>query len=237
MSAEEPGLTFGVAAAAYERGRPEWPPELLDAIPLDSGATVVELGAGTGKLTRRLVRRYARVVAVEPDASMRARIDVGEPLAGRAEAIPLGDASVDGVFVAEAFHWFELPFAVREIARVLRPGGVLALLWNRYEPEDHVLPDGVIPESTSAKRRRFRTGEWRDAFREMPFEPFRELALEQRRDVPREELLDYFASISLVTALGPSERAATLERVAAALVRPSYPRRWAATLYWTRRAA
>ncbi|MDQ4029794.1 MAG: class I SAM-dependent methyltransferase [Actinomycetota bacterium] len=237
MSADEPGLSFGVAAAAYERGRPEWPAALLDALPLDADATVVDLAAGTGKLTRRLVRRYTRVFAVEPDPQMRALIDVAEPLAGTAESIPLGDASVDGAFVAEAFHWFDVAHAVREIARVLRPGGVLALLWNRFDPDDHVLPEGVMPESTSAKHRRFRAGEWRDAFRDMPFEPFRELSLEQRRRVGRAELLDYFGSISPVTALPPAERKAVLERVAAALDRPTYPRRWTACLYWTRRAA
>jgi SAM-dependent methyltransferase len=235
--ADEPGLTFGTAAEAYDRGRPEWPAELLDALPVAADAVVVDLGAGTGKLTRLLAHHYARALAVEPDAAMRARIDAGDPLAGSAESVPLGDASVDAVFAAEAFHWFEPAAAVAEIARILRAGGVLALLWNRFDPKDDVLPDGVLPVSTTPKHRRFRTGQWRAAFHDAPFEPFRELSLEQSRDVTRAELLAYFASISPVTALAPAERREALERVAAALDRPVYPRRWTAVLYWTRRAA
>jgi SAM-dependent methyltransferase len=233
----EPGLSFGVAAEAYERGRPDWPEELLDSLPLGPDATVLDLGAGTGKLTRLLVRRFARVYALEPDAAMRALIDVGEPLAGTAEAIPLGDASLDGVFVAEAFHWFDPTLAVAEIGRVLRAGGVLALLWNRFDPGDFVLPEGVMPASTTPKHARFTTGAWRDSFADAPFEPLRELSLEVIRDVGRAELLDYFASVSPVTALPPSEREAALERIAATLDRPEYRRRWTAMLHWTRRAA
>jgi SAM-dependent methyltransferase len=233
----KPGLSFGVGAAAYERGRPEWPEELLDALPLAADATVLDLGAGTGKLTRLLVRRYARVYALEPDAAMRALIGVGEPLAGTAEAIPLEDASVDGVFVAEAFHWFDPKPAVAELARVLRAGGVLALLWNRFDPEDDVLPEGVMPASTTSKHARFTTGAWRDAFVDAPFEPLHERVLEVIRDVTRAELLDYFASLSPITALPASEREAALDRIAAALDRPVYRRRWTATMHWTRLAA
>jgi SAM-dependent methyltransferase len=98
------------------------------------GRTVLDLAAGTGKLTRLLVPTGADVVAVEPVAAMRSTLTslcpTVEDLDGTAEAIPLGDASVDAVTVAQAFHWFEPGPALAEIARVLRPGGALALVWN-----------------------------------------------------------------------------------------------------------
>jgi SAM-dependent methyltransferase len=232
----EAGLSFGVAAAEYDRGRPEWPATLVDEVPVPSTATVLDLGAGTGKLTRLLAERFRRVLAIEPDPAMRARLDAGELLAGSAEAIPLADASVDAVFAAEAFHWFDGPSAVSEIARVLAPGGVLALLWNRWEQEDAVLGDDVIPPSTSPKPATFVSGEWRRAFEGAPFEPFCEVSVVQERNVGREELLDYFASISPITSLPDLERTAALARVATALDRHVYRRRWTACLFWTRRS-
>jgi SAM-dependent methyltransferase len=165
----DPALSFGIAAEAYERGRPAWPSELLDGLPVAAEATVVDLGAGTGKLTRLLVKRFARVIAVKPDAAMRCLIDTGEAIAGSAESLPLPDASVDAIFAAEAFHWFDWERALPEIARVLRPGGVLALLWNRYDPRDFVLSEGVMPPSTTRKHGRFVSGEWRSAFTGAPF--------------------------------------------------------------------
>ena len=166
---------------------------------------------------------------------MRCRlIAVGDVRSGSAESIPLADAAVDAVFVAEAFHWFEPAAAVREIARVLRPGGVLALLWNRFATEDDVLPEGVLPRSRSSKQRLFATGEWKRAFDDAPFDPLCEETLEQEREVTHAALLDYFASISAITSLPPDEREEWLGRLAAALDRPTYRRRWTATLHWTR---
>jgi SAM-dependent methyltransferase len=119
----------------YDRGRPGWPSTLLDLLPLDESATVLDLGAGTGKLTRVLADRYARVFAVEPLDELRAilaeRVPEADVRKGVAEQIPLADGEVDGVFAGQAFHWFANDVAVAEIARVLRSGGVLALLWNR----------------------------------------------------------------------------------------------------------
>jgi SAM-dependent methyltransferase len=130
----EPAKSFDLAADEYERTRPSYPPELLELVPVAAEAEVLDLGAGTGKLTRVLVRRYAFVTAVEPLDGMRSILERVVPearaLRGSAEEIPLADASVDAVFVAQAFHWFDHDRALPEIARVLRPGGVLALVWN-----------------------------------------------------------------------------------------------------------
>ena len=130
----EPAKSFDAAAEDYERTRPDYPGELLDALPLPVDSTVLDVGAGTGKLTRVLVRRYRRVIAVEPLDGMRsilARVvPQADALRGSAEALPVGDASVDGVFAAQAFHWFSYDQAIPELARVLRPGGVLAVVWN-----------------------------------------------------------------------------------------------------------
>src|SRR5439155_18931033 len=129
--------SFQRAAVEYDRGRPDWPPGIYDLLPIDGGATVLDLGGGTGKLTRALADRYARVIAVEPLDELRAilaaRVPEADARAGVAEAIPVLDAEVDGVFAAQSFHWFANDTAIGEIARVLRPGGVLALLWNRSD--------------------------------------------------------------------------------------------------------
>jgi SAM-dependent methyltransferase len=129
---------FGDVADRYERARPLYPQaalsELVDRCGLRSGTPVVDLGAGTGKLTRQVAALTAAVVAVEPAAGMRRRLEAEVPgvpvLDGTAEDIPLPDASVEVVTAGQAFHWFDTHRALDEIARVLRPNGWLALLWN-----------------------------------------------------------------------------------------------------------
>ncbi len=127
-------LSFGAAAEAYERGRPGYPDQAVDFC-LPAGARrVLDLGAGTGKLTRILLARGLEVVSVEPDPGMRALIPVAaKVLAGTAEEIPLPDASVDAVLVGQAFHWFDPERALPEMARVLRPGGRVGVLWNALD--------------------------------------------------------------------------------------------------------
>jgi len=127
-------LSFGSEAAAYERGRPSYPPEAIDWL-LPAGAQdVLDLGAGTGKLTTRLVERGLDVVAVDPIAEMLEVLGKSLPdtpaLLGTAEEIPLADNSVDAVLVAQAWHWVNPQRAIPEVARVLRPGGRLGLVWN-----------------------------------------------------------------------------------------------------------
>lgn len=133
---------FGDVAARYEQGRPAYPSQALDDLAARTGlgprTRVLDLGAGTGKLTRQLRERGADVVAVEPSGGMRAQLVAAVPgtavLDGTAEAIPVAGSSVDVVSAAQAFHWFRTRPALDEIARVLRPRGWLALLWN--DPPD-----------------------------------------------------------------------------------------------------
>ncbi|EHB58436.1 Methyltransferase type 11 [Mycolicibacterium rhodesiae JS60] len=133
-SRRERSLSFGSEAAAYERGRPSYPPEAIDWLLPPGARDVLDLGAGTGKLTTRLVERGLDVVAVDPLAEMLELLSTALPdtpaLLGTAEQIPLPDNSVDAVLVAQAWHWFDPQQAVAEVARVLRPGGRLGLVWN-----------------------------------------------------------------------------------------------------------
>ena len=181
------GLSFGSVAEVYERVRPAYRDDALDRaaaeLELAADATVVDLAAGTGKLTRALERLFAEVVAVEPDERMRAR-NPGA-LAGSAEAIPLADGSADAVFVGDAFHWFDAAVALREIARVLRPRGGLALVWNHWfetlppiPPEARALLDEPFERTNHASES---NRAWRDAFVGSAFEPLRETTY--RRDL------------------------------------------------------
>jgi SAM-dependent methyltransferase len=129
--------SFGAAADAYERARPSYPDEAVDWL-LPAGAhTVLDLGAGTGKLTRAQVARGLDVIAVEPIDEMRATLEATLPevhaLKGTAEDIPLPDQSVDVITVAQAWHWVDVERATAEAARVLKPGGTLGLIWNRRD--------------------------------------------------------------------------------------------------------
>jgi SAM-dependent methyltransferase len=127
--------SFGGVAAAYERGRPTYPAEAVRWLVGDTPATVLELGSGTGKLTRVMVELGHDVHATDPDAAMLAQLEAALPgvrtVVASAEDISLGDESVDVVIAAQAFHWFDLDRALPEIARVLRPGGRIALVWNQ----------------------------------------------------------------------------------------------------------
>jgi SAM-dependent methyltransferase len=133
----ERAASFGQAADVYERSRPDYPAAAVDWLLPEGAGKVLDLGAGTGKLTRSLLERGLDVIAVEPAEEMRATLAAALPearaLAGTAEAIPLPDSSVDAITVAQAWHWVDPAVALPEAARVLRPGGTLGLIWNRRD--------------------------------------------------------------------------------------------------------
>lgn len=136
-SRQEKSLSFGSAASAYERGRPSYPPDAIDWLLPTGARSVLDLGAGTGKLTARLVERGLDVTAVDPIPEMLEVLKGSLPgtpaLLGTAEEIPMPDDSVDSVLVAQAWHWFDPGRAISEVARVLRPGGQLGLVWNNRD--------------------------------------------------------------------------------------------------------
>jgi ubiquinone/menaquinone biosynthesis C-methylase UbiE len=126
---------FKSVADAYERARPSWPPAAIDAAfhhwRLDPAAgLVVDVAAGTGRLTKLLAERCPRVLAVEPLVEMRRHIRDAPAVKGSAERLRIDDAAAQAIFVGEAFHWFDRPAALAEFARVLAPGGGLAVMWN-----------------------------------------------------------------------------------------------------------
>jgi SAM-dependent methyltransferase len=144
MSDLHPATRGFTAAGVYERGRPDYPAAavsaIVDRLDLRPGRTVLDLAAGTGKLTRLLVPSGANVVAVEPIPEMRAELEQRvrgvAALGGTAERIPLTDGYVDAVTVGQAFHWFDADAALQEIHRVLAPGGGVALIWNARDERD-----------------------------------------------------------------------------------------------------
>ena len=237
--------SFGRAAEDYELGRPGYAEAALDAVGLTPDAVVLDLAAGTGKLTRQLVRRAARVLAVEPLDEMRAVLErvvpEAEVLTGTAEAIPLEDAAVDAVFVGEAFHWFATAPALAEIARVLRPAGTLAILFNQVDGDfDPLLPDtfwdayraGALekpPEQTVS------TGLWKVPF-PGPFEPFAESSFPNPVELDRTQILAQAASWSMIAALPEPERSALLARLGELLPAGVYRHVLRTDLYRTQRS-
>jgi SAM-dependent methyltransferase len=209
-------LTFGAHADAYERARPEWPKEAVRWLVPDGAELVIELGAGTGKLTRA-------VAAVEPDRRMLAVLrGLGlEGVEGSAEAIPFGDGVADAVVAGSSLHWFELELALPEIHRVLRPGGRFGVGWNHRDDRHPAI--ARMGEAVYAAQARTRGPRWRS--RDWPgeltatglFRDVEQALFEHVHELPREALRDHLLSYSGVAALPEDERRRVLSEVAGLL--------------------
>ncbi len=235
----ELGLSFGNVAETYHRVRPPYSAALLDraqeTLALGASARVLDLAAGTGRLTQELRRRFADVVAVEPDERMRAVH--GSALAGSAEEIPLDDQSVDAVFVGEAFHWFEAEAAIVELARVLPPRGGLAIFWTDWWETEPPLPEPAL-ELLREPYQRFavhRNPPWDDRFDDSPFEPLQYERLTEAIVVEPDELLELYSTTSSLAAISREEREAIFAAVRRLLAGP-YRLPLKHELTWTRLA-
>jgi SAM-dependent methyltransferase len=212
-------------ADGYVRGRPGYPPELAgwlaDTLGLNAHKTAVDLGAGTGKFTPWLVQTGARVIAIEPVDTMRAKLADALPnveaLKGTAQSIPLQDASVDAIVCAQSFHWFARHDALSEIHRVLKPGGKLGLVWNsRDKRVPWIAKLDAIVDQYEGDSPRFYTGAWRKVFPHTGFGALHETRFSiGHSGSPEHVILDRVRSTSFIAALPEDERARIDERVRA----------------------
>ncbi|HEY9555584.1 MAG TPA: class I SAM-dependent methyltransferase [Acidimicrobiales bacterium] len=215
---------FGAAAAAYESARPSYPDEALAVLRDDVGigpdTRVFDLAAGTGKLTRRLTELGPDLTAVEPVEGMRAQLATVLPevlaIEGTAEEIPADDDSIDVVTVAQAFHWFDAPAALTEIARVLRPGGRLAILWNeRDETTPWVAEMSRLIRWHERTVSRYQHVSWAGIVAACGrFSPLEERSVRWDQPMTRELLAERVRSISYIATMPRTER----ERLAAEVV-------------------
>ena len=251
-------FSFGRIASEYDDVRPEYAVEALrraeEALGLSAdSARVVDLAAGSGKLTRALARRFRDVVAIEPNDAMRAVLagrSAGiKVLAGTAERMPLPDDSADAVFVGDAFHWFDGPAAVAELERVLRPHGGVALLWNHWwsdgddrmvntlEPPLPAAAQALFDEVYFSSGRAAARAEMAaplEAFARSSFAPLVEEGFSRSTLLSGEQVVDLYATVSAVASLPPAERN-ELKRAVLALLEPSYRLEITTVLHWTRR--
>ncbi len=215
---------FDAGAAVYERARPSYPPEavawLVEHLRVAPGTTVVDLAAGTGKLTRLLAPTGASLLAVEPVEGMRAQLRATQPdvpvTAATAEALPFRGASLDAVTVAQAFHWFDADRAFTELARVLGPGGRVGLIWNARDRRVN-----WVDQLWSIMDRVERRAPWRDhdrwsdaALGTRPgFGPLHAATFHHEQPIGVDGIIERFASVSHVAVLPEAERVAVLDEI------------------------
>jgi len=228
---------FGSGADAYERGRPSYPPDavawLVEALRVGPGTRLVDLAAGTGKLTRLLAPSGASIVAVEPVAGMREVLHRAQPdvptLAATAEALPFAAGSLDAVTVAQAFHWFDADAALGELARVLRPGSRVGLVWNARDRSV-----AWVDQLWSILDRVEKRAPWRDhdhiLFEQCSglrlgagFEPaaglgpLHEATFHHEQRIGRDAIAERFTSVSHVAVLPAAQQRAVVDEVMAVL--------------------
>ena len=222
---------------AYERGRPGWPLELvalaMGACDVAEGPVIVDLAAGTGKLSRELSVLAGRLIAVEPSEPMRSRLQREVPSAevadARAEALPFVDGFADVVFSAEAFHWFANAAAVAEIGRVVRPGGALILLWQR--------PEGFEPDASTGPVNAYDDGSWRAVLDESPlWGDLETTSLTHVQTLDRDGVVALASSWSWVERMTDSDRRHFLASVASSTP-DEVSITWRADAWWCRRLA
>jgi ubiquinone/menaquinone biosynthesis C-methylase UbiE len=217
-----PANGFGPAAGDYERARPSYPPEAIELLRrhagVGPGARVCDLAAGTGKLTRLLAGTGADVVAVEPVPGMREQLAATSPevelLDGTAEAIPLPDGSVDAVTVAQAFHWFDFEVALAEIRRVLRPGGALAILFNkRDERVGWVERWNVEIDWHDRVISRYQATDWTELLESNGYDRVGSAEIEWTQPMTRELVAARVRSVSYIAEEPPDVQQGFVERV------------------------
>jgi len=209
--------SFDAVAAEYEQHRPEYPEEALrwavGQLELEAGARVLDVGAGTGKLTRGLVALGFEVTAVEPGAAMlhelRSAVPEAEALEGPAESIPLPDENVEAAFAGQAYHWFDRERALPELHRVIHAGGGLALLWNWWDERDPLQRElgGLVGFA----------GHRPHPEEELPHEPwFRDVGrtvIETVQESSPDALVGYLRTASAYVVAEPAEREESLRAI------------------------
>lgn len=213
---------FGTTTDLYERIRPEYPAAAIDILVRElgivRGTVVVDVGAGTGKLTRALVPTGATIIAVEPLAEMRERlaatVPLAVPFAGTAEEIAIRDGSAHAITVAQAFHWFDGERALAEFHRVLAPGGKLGLIWTvRDRRAPWVAAFDALVDVVDPDRPDHQTGKWRAAFeRTTLFGPLAQRDVEHAQTLAPAEIVDRAATVSSIASLGEADRERVLDR-------------------------
>jgi ubiquinone/menaquinone biosynthesis C-methylase UbiE len=232
----------------YERARPSYPTghldELAGQLGLGPGSTILDLAAGTGKVTRLLIPLAGRVIAVDPSTAMldelRRQVPEAETLEGTAEAIPLPEESVDAVFVAEAFHWFSTGPALAEIARVLVPGGGLALLWNHPAWDEATFPWVAEFGARMASLREaygsmpIDDGDWTELV-EARFAPLTQTTAEHVQHLDREGFVTMVSSWTWIANLPDADRERQLAEIRDLLPDEELALPWVTNAYVTHR--